>query len=253
MPGDVARGAKAQRYRLLGDPCRLAIVEALTEGPRQIPELARLLEVHPATVRAHLEKLRAAGVLEEVPGVPTGRGRPSKRYQLREPLLAGDPEVRLFIGGLVSLLRVACGEGTAAAAQEEGARRGRELGQTFRHPSEEQAVRIVVETLERLSFAPDPPVRRNERVAVDIRHCPFGVDPTDPDGAVVCAFHAGLVRGLAEGASGEEVGVRLHALVAEDRCRVELCFRRRSGDSAAETTTPTEGSAPGRDQISLTT
>jgi predicted ArsR family transcriptional regulator len=242
---EVDQGAKAQRYRLLGDPRRLAIVEALTEGPRQIPELARLLDVHPATVRAHLEKLRAAGVLEEVPGIPAGRGRPSKRYQLREPLLAGDPEVRLFIAGLVSLIRTACGEATVDAAEQEGARRGRELGPPFRHPSVEQAVRVVVETLQRLSFAPSPPVWRDQVIGVDIRHCPFGVDPDDPDGAVVCAFHAGLVRGLAEEASGEGLDVRLRPFVAPDRCRVELCFRPATvggfGGAAPDT-----GLAPGR-------
>jgi predicted ArsR family transcriptional regulator len=230
MERNLDPGVKAQRHRLLGDPRRLAIIEALKEGPRQIPELAQLLGVNPATVRSHLEKLRAAGVLEEVPALPTGRGRPSKRYQLCEPLLAGDPEVRLFIAGLVSLLRSACGEATVAVAEEEGARRGRELGRSFRHPSVEQAVSVVVETLERLSFAPSPPVRRKDVIAVDIRHCPFGVDPDDADGAVVCAFHAGLVRGLAEVASGVPLGVRLQAFVAPDRCRVELCFRPPPGE-----------------------
>ena len=244
MGREADQGAKAQRYRLLGDPRRLAIVEALNEGPRQIPELARLLGVHPATVRAHLEKLRAAGVLEEVPGLPAGRGRPSKRYQLREPLLAGDPEVRLFIAGLVSLIRTACGEATATAAEQEGARRGRDLGHTFRHPSVEQAVRVVVETLQRLSFAPSSPVRQKDVITVDIRHCPFGVDPRDPDGAVVCAFHAGLVRGLAEEASGEHLDVRLRPLIAPDRCQVELCFRPPTGRGSGGAG-PDEGLAPG--------
>src|SRR5437016_14445183 len=110
MDREVDPGVRAQRHRLLGDPRRLAIVEALKEGPRQVPELARLLEIHPATVRTHLEKLREAGVLEEEPGLPSGRGRPSKRYRLREPLLAGDPEVRLFVRGLGSLLRTAYAE-----------------------------------------------------------------------------------------------------------------------------------------------
>jgi predicted ArsR family transcriptional regulator len=217
-------GVRAQRHRLLGDARRLAIVEALEEGPRQVPELARMLGVHPTTVRAHLEQLLEAGVLEEEAGVPAGRGRPSKRYRLRQPLLAGDPEVRLFVGSLVSLLRGAYGERTAAAAEKEGAQRGRELGGSFRHPSFEQAVREVVKTLNRLSFAPAPPTRREDVVAVDVRHCPFGVEPHDPDGAVICAFHEGLVRGLAEVASGEQVGVRLLPFVAPGLCRVELTF-----------------------------
>jgi predicted ArsR family transcriptional regulator len=224
MDRRLPQGVRAERHRLLGDARRLAIVEALGEGPREVPELARLLGIHPTTVRAHLERLLEAGMLEEEPGVPAGRGRPSKRYRLRQPLLAGDPEVRLFVGSLVSLLRDAYGKRAPSAAEEEGSRRGRELGQSFRHPSPEQAVREVVKTLSRLSFGPGQPVRQGDGVAVDVHHCPYGVDPHDPDGAIVCGFHEGLIRGLAETASGEEVGVRLLPFVAPGICRVELSF-----------------------------
>ena len=236
----------------------MAIVEALEEGPRQVPELARLLGIHPTTVRAHLERLLEAGVLEEEAGIPAGRGRPSKRYRLRQSLLGGDTEVRLFVGSLVSLLRGAYGERAVPAAEEEGARRGRELGRSFRHPSIEQAVRIVVETLERLSFAPTSPTRQKGVVAVDVRHCPFSVDPHDPNGAIVCAFHEGLVRGLAEVASGEGVGVRLLPFVAPGLCRVELSFpepgtpgrrKTRRPQSAAEGPNATTETTSGRNFI----
>jgi predicted ArsR family transcriptional regulator len=220
--GDPQR-VRAERHRLLSDARRLAIVEALGEGPRQIPELARLLGIHPTTVRAHLDKLLAAGVLEEEAGIPAGRGRPSKRYRLREPLLAGDPEFRLFVGSLVALLRKAYGDRAATAAEEEGARRGHQFGRDFRHPSPEQTTQEVIGLLERLSFAPAPPVRHDGGFSVDIRHCPFQVDPGDPDGAVVCAFHEGLVRGVAEVASQSAVAVRLVPFVAPDVCRIELC------------------------------
>ncbi len=223
MPGGDPQRIKAQRHRLLGDARRLAIVEALSEGPRQIPELSRLLGIHPTTVRAHLDKLIAGGVLEEEEGIPAGRGRPSKRYRLREPLLPGDPEFRLFVGSLVALLRRAYGDQAVVAAEEEGARRGHQFGRSFQHPSPELTAREVVGLLERLSFAPTAPVRHNGGFSVDIRHCPFQVDPRDPDGAVVCAFHEGLVRGIAEVASGSAIAVRLVPFVADDRCRIELC------------------------------
>jgi hypothetical protein len=65
-------------------------------------------------------------------------------------------------------------------------------------------------------------VRRNRGFSVDIRHCPFQVDPREPDGAVVCAFHEGLVRGVAEVTSGEEIAVRLSPFVAPGLCRIDL-------------------------------
>lgn len=181
-----------------------------------------MLGVHPTTVRAHLERLTEAGVLEEEDGLPAGRGRPSKRYRLRQPLLGGEPEVRLFVSSLVSLLRTAYGDRAVAAAEEEGVRKGREMARSYRHPSFEQAVREVVETLTSLSFAPDSPVKRADKVGVDVRHCPFSVDPNDPDGAVVCGFHEGLIRGLAETASGQEVRVLLQPFIAPGVCRVEI-------------------------------
>ena len=201
------------------------MVEALAEGPRGIPELSRLVGLHRTTVEGHLEKLLAAGVVVEDPGVPGGRGRPSKRYRLKIPILGGDAENRLFVGSLVALLRKAYGRGAADAAQEEGLQRGRELGQSFRHPSLEQTTREVFDTLEHLSFAPTPPVRRNETLAFDLQNCPFRVDPNDPDGSIVCAFHEGIVRGVAEMASGEDVAVRVTPFTAPGVCRVELCAK----------------------------
>ena len=215
-------GVRAQRHRLLSDARRLAIIEALEEGPRQVPELARMLGVHPTTVRAHLERLIEAGVLEEEDGVPAGRGRPSKSYRLRQPLLGGEPEVRLFVSSLVSLLRKAYGDRAITAAEEEGARKGREMARSYHHPSMEQAVREVVDTLTNLSFAPATPVRRDDTTSVDVHHCPFSVDPDDPDGAVVCSFHEGLIRGLAETASGQEVQVRLQPFIGPGLCRVQI-------------------------------
>ena len=82
----------------------------------------------------------------------------------------------------------------------------------------------VLKTLHRLSFSPAPPARHGATVAVDIHHCPFGVDPGDPGGAIVCAYHRGLIRALAEAASGQDVGVRLLPFVSPERCRIELSF-----------------------------
>jgi hypothetical protein len=61
------------------------------------------------------------------------------------------------------------------------------------------------------------------------------VDPRDPDAAVVCAFHEGLSRGVAEVASGENVGVRLLPFVAPGLCRVEI------SPSRAQTPDPRKG------------
>jgi predicted ArsR family transcriptional regulator len=245
MDRRLPRGVRAQRHHLLADDSRLAIVEALSEGPRGIPELSRLVGLHRTTVFGHLEKLLAAGVVVEDPAVPGGRGRPSKRYRLRIPILGGDAETRLFVGSLVGLLRKAYGREATAAAEEEGMQRGRELGRAFQHPSLEQTAREVVDTLEHLCFAPTQPVRRNQTLAVDLENCPFRVDPNDPDGPIVCAFHEGIVRGLAEVASGDDVAVRVVPFSGPGLCRVELSSKSAKPGAKSEKAPP-KGAAPKR-------
>jgi predicted ArsR family transcriptional regulator len=216
------RAARAQRHHLLGDDSRLAIVEALEEGPRQIPELVKMIGIHRTTVQGHLDKLMAAGLVDAEAGVLGGRGRPSKRYRLKVPLLGGEPEMRLFVDSLISLIRKAYSNDAIAASEEEGRDRGRGLTRPLRHPSLEQTAREVADTLEHLSFSPKPTARRKDGLAIDLEHCPFRVDPDDPDGPIVCAFHEGLVQGIAEVASGDDVAVRVVPFSAPGLCRVEL-------------------------------
>jgi predicted ArsR family transcriptional regulator len=239
------RVTRAQRHHLLGDASRLAIVEALEEGPRQIPELTRMLGIHRTTVQGHLDKLLAAGLVDEEPGIPGGRGRPSKRYRLRIPLVGGEPEMRMFVESLITLIRKAYSDEAIAVSEEEGRDRGRRLARVLRHPSLEQTAQGVADTLEHLSFAPAPTARRNEGLAIDLQHCPFRVDPNDPDGPIVCAFHEGLVRGMAEGASGDDVAVRVVPFSAPGLCRVELSAKStpaiRAGKRRATPKRTTEG------------
>jgi hypothetical protein len=128
----------------------------------------------------------------------------------------------MFFGGLVALLRKAYGEGAVAATEEEGARTGRGLGRSLGHSSIEHTAEQVLDVLERLSFASGSPIRDTEGLYVDLRHGAFRVDPNDPDGVLVCAFHAGLVRGVAEVSSGDDVAVRVLPNIRPGVCRVEF-------------------------------
>jgi predicted ArsR family transcriptional regulator len=134
--------------------------------------------------------------------------------------------MRMFVDSLIALIRKAYSGEAIAVSEEEGHNRGRALARPLRHPSLEQTAREVSDTLEHLSFAPTPTARRNEALAIDLEHCPFRVDPDDPDGPIVCAFHEGLLRGVAEVASGDDVAVRVVPFSAPGLCRVELSAKR---------------------------
>jgi predicted ArsR family transcriptional regulator len=212
---------RADRHRLLADPTRLAIVEALAEGPREIGELARVTGVHRNTVRAHLLRLDEAGFLTVENGQPSGPGRPSRRYHLREPLGSTGSELRLLVEGLAGALSRTQGPQAAAAAEEEGRRLGRQLGRRLEYPSVEQAVGQVMAMLDHLSFGPRLR-RRPDAFEVELGHCAFAQAPEDPGAPVVCAFHLGLVRGVAE-ESGCRLGrIRMLPFVPSGGCRAEI-------------------------------
>jgi predicted ArsR family transcriptional regulator len=212
---------RADRHRLLADPTRLAIVEALSEGPREVGELARVTGVHRNTVRAHLLRLGDAGVLAVEDGLPAGPGRPSRRYRLCEPLGSTGCEIRLLIEGLAGALSRAEGALAAQAAEEEGRQLGRQLGRRLDYPSVEQAVGQIMALLDRLSFSPKLR-RRPDTFEIELGHCSFGMHPGDRSTSVVCAFHLGLIRGVAEESSSGLGRIRMLPFIPAGGCRAEI-------------------------------
>ena len=60
----------ASKLRVLADPTRLSVVEALMEEPRCVHELMSMLDVEQSLLSHHLRVLRDAGLVE---GVRRGR------------------------------------------------------------------------------------------------------------------------------------------------------------------------------------
>jgi DNA-binding transcriptional ArsR family regulator len=57
----------AARFRLLGDPMRLRILQALRSSPRSVGELTNLVDSTQPNVSKHLKIMQDAGVLERRP------------------------------------------------------------------------------------------------------------------------------------------------------------------------------------------
>lgn len=215
---------RAARHRLLGDPTRLVIVEALAAGPRLMSELVQLAGVHRNTVRAHLARLEAAGIVERERRQPVGPGRPADRYLLRRALTPAGAEQRLLMQSLVRLVASAYEDDAATLAEREGERIGRQLAPQGGARSVSDALAEVTAILRELAFAPELDERRHvARIA--LHACPFAVSPDDPRGGIVCAFHLGLIRGVL-GASTPpgQLDVRLLPHVAPSLCRAEIRF-----------------------------
>jgi DNA-binding transcriptional ArsR family regulator len=86
------RRAMARIARQLGDPVRIAVTDALAEGPRTASELASGLGIQPPRLANHLTRLRAAGLV-----TVTRSGRHAI-YRL------ADPRVTVALGALRALV-----------------------------------------------------------------------------------------------------------------------------------------------------
>ncbi len=182
--------------KTLGENTRYAIYLELARSPRprSTAEVAEVLDLHPNTVRPHLERMRDAGLVD-FESHSRGVGRPQHRYFLAPdaPALGLEPPAMPRLA--VMLARTARLAGTGAAEALEA---GREQGRldARRHVGR-PATMAVIEESELLGFDPAT-VGGPDEVTVAFTHCPFAAAVAE-DAEVVCALHRGLVEGLVEG------------------------------------------------------
>src|SRR3954467_13885879 len=114
-------------FKALGDNTRYAIYLELARSsvPLSTGEIADTLDLHPNTVRPHLERMRDVGLLEVETDNRGAVGRPQHRYSLAAdaPSLGLEPPTFPLIARM--LLRAAAHGGTSA---DEAADAGREQG-----------------------------------------------------------------------------------------------------------------------------
>ncbi|MBA3955847.1 MAG: helix-turn-helix domain-containing protein [Acidimicrobiia bacterium] len=222
------------RHRLallkaLGDNTRYAIYLELARSatPRSTAEVAESLDLHPNTVRPHLERMRDVGLLAVETDGRGGVGRPQHLYSLAPdaPSLGLEPPPMPLLARLLAGVA-----GSAGVTPEEAAEVGREqgrrdaLGTGSRRPQDgntsmSACVQALADELARLGF--DPAVAGDdEAVSVAFTHCPFAeVAQSHPE--IVCHLHRGMVEGFVEVAGGANVE-RFATLLDRSPCRVDL-------------------------------
>ncbi|MGJ6966700.1 helix-turn-helix transcriptional regulator [Streptosporangium sp. G11] len=215
---------------------RRLILTMLRESgvPLGVVDIAERLDVHPNTVRFHLDALADAGQIERVHAAPTGPGRPPLVFRARPGMdLAGPRNYRLLAEILAGNL--AGGPEPVARATEAGRAWGGLLADRTASPAaptREQAVGELVRLLDDLGFAPEERAgeRSGERAAGDggqigLRHCPF-LELVSTQAKVICPLHLGLMQG-AMAALGSPVTVdRLEPFAEPDLCLAHLAAAR---------------------------
>jgi predicted ArsR family transcriptional regulator len=185
---------------------RAALLEALREQPDPVAvgALAVLTGRHPNTLREHLDRLVAAGLVVRHAAIPHGRGRPAWLYEALGPRPTAEdyPELAASLAWSLGSQE----KDATAQAREAGRRWGRDLSRergAAPRPSIEEARTEAVALLGDLGFIPeiDESVSR-----VRLTRCPL-LQAAHVNRDVVCTLHVGLVQGALEqyGAADEPV------------------------------------------------
>lgn len=212
-------------FKTLGDNTRYAIYLELARAPRPLTtaEIAETINLHPNTVRPHLERMRDVGLVQVSADGRGGIGRPQHRYSVAPdaPSLGLEPPVMPVLARMVLTMADRMGATPAdafATGEAEGAVRAGPYGAA---PSSLEA---LVSDLDRLGF--DPVVTEGptpDDTVVAFANCPFGELATEhPD--LVCTLHHGLISGFV-GALGDTGVAEFCTVAARTPCRVTLSSR----------------------------
>ncbi|MDI3314281.1 MAG: transcriptional regulator [Mycobacterium sp.] len=177
---------------------RLRVLEYVrAHSPVRVVDVAAGLDLHPNTVREHLDAIAGQGLVERSTASPLGRGRPAAWYQASsaDPFVA----VRDYAGLATALAGHLARTSTQPErdARAAGIEWGRELADELTHLDGDPR-RAVLEVLARLGFAPDDDTDTpGARGGIALRRCPL-LDAARRYPAIICQVHLGIVEGVLE-------------------------------------------------------
>jgi predicted ArsR family transcriptional regulator len=221
---DRALGPQTPRLEILktlGDNTRYAIYLELARSaaPLATADIARSLDLHPNTVRPHLERMREVGLLDQRIDTRGGVGRPQHLYSLAPdaPSLGLEPPVFPRLARM--MLRLV---DTSAPDVEEVVEVGREQGRIdgARWPAAMKDEDALRGELANLGFDPEA-VADDDTVTIAFMHCPFR-ELAEAHPAIVCGLHRGMVEGFAEQRAGCRVTAFRSLIDRDHPCQVDL-------------------------------
>lgn len=206
--------------KTLGDNTRYAIYLELARSPVPLAtaDIATTLQLHPNTVRPHLERMREVGLLELHVAATGGVGRPQHRYAVapEAPSLGLEPPATPMLARM--LVRLAA-EGGLGAAEAVDAGRDQGEADADRHAPGVTCLDALNAELTRLGFDPEV-VADDELVTVGFAHCPFR-EHAERHPELVCGLHHGMVEGFVRRRGAFRVD-RFRTLVDRDGCQVDI-------------------------------
>lgn len=219
-------GDRLEILKTLGDNTRYAIYLELARTPRPLAtaEIADTLDLHPNTVRPHLERMRDLGLVEVSAAATGAVGRPQNRYALADdaPSLGLEPPVFPLLTRMLLT-----GAAAAGIEPDDLADAGREHGRATASsvPDGLACADALERQLAELGFDPTR-VEEDGEATIAFTHCPFReLAEAHPD--LVCSIHRGMVEGFVD-ARGDGRVRHFHPLVDRTPCQVELSVSERT-------------------------
>lgn len=208
-------------------------------GGVTIAEVGARTGLHPSTVRGHLDRLVAAGLLVKARATGGQPGRPAWRYRTTAAPAPAPAPYRELAAALLDQL----GRRRRADARAAAARAGHDWGRRLAAaaPPGGSPLDTLLAVLHRLGFAPVARSTGADHTEIHLTVCPFlELVHRNPD--AICGLHLGVVRGALEQAGAAPGNAVLEPFGAPTACVVRLC------PAASATVEPaasaTEPSAP---------
>lgn len=199
----------------------LQVIDAFPEGCG-VQTVAERTGLHPNTVRFHLERLEADGLVRREVRHGGEHGRPPLVYTAAAVPEAG-PEHREFgqLTNVLARLIARTNPDPVGSAIEAGRSWGLEvLEDSTDARSPEDAVAVLVEILTRIGFVPKVSRDRESTVILQ-RHCPF-LEAAQAHPEVVCSVHLGLMRGVLESLNVPVIAESLIPFAGPAGCEARL-------------------------------
>ncbi len=196
---------------------RLLATLRTSDAPLTLAELAAASDLHPNTVRWHLDPLLGRGEVTRSAAPSPGRGRPAWRYAAAGPVPTEPNELTELATALADALTQAS-EDPGTAALEAGRAWGTRSAR--RHLLPGGARDATVELVDRMGFAP----RRREAPHGDdllLTRCPLLAAARARPG-IVCRVHLGLVQGVLAAHGAPPGSADLAPFSDADGCRLTL-------------------------------
>ena len=210
------RAGTTARHHALAEPHRARLVELLKASVDAVPveKLAAEVDLHPNTVRAHLDVLVRAGL---VSAETEQSGRPGRPRRLFRALTSDEGEHELLAAALTgSLARAVDGARLAEAAGYDWGRYLVERLPPDRDPSAAVCAERLTRLLAERGFQPHA-----EEDRILMRRCPFR-QLAERYPAVVCSLHRGLLNGALEELGAPVAVESLVPFVETDLCEARL-------------------------------